>query len=725
MKTLKLKNYLPYLIFFGIAAIAFFQVSFYLHPGKYDLIDCFYPWRFYIGECLQNGQLPYWNPYQDLGYPIHADPSSGAWYPMVWLIGYFNGYTIYSIGFELWFHVFLGGVGFYTLAKTLKINQSFALLAGIAFMLSGVFTGNAQHLSYIISACWLPYVLNFYFRLAEEKSHVNSLKAAFFLFLMITGGYPAFTIILFYLLLIFFFIYFKKTYQTKTTKELIEFISRHVLFLVYTILLSLVLFVAIYQVSPYLSRLGDFSLEQALFSPFSPQSFVSFILPLVSTTHTDFFNSDLSMRNGYFGLFIFLFFLIGLFSKKPMQINVLFYFGLFSLAAAVGEYLPVREFLFKYVPMMNVFRFPSVFRLFFIIAGILTGVYYLQDLFNRKAWTKKSLSIGAIILAGFFLILLIVARMKGHLSLLEFIKNNLFIASEGSTFWQNVAFQSIVQLLFLGVFLFVLWKFSDRKKIIIAIILLTITDLVIATQLNAPYTVYYETVTSKEASDNVSRYPKGFPKLQDISIEEAGHLPLIGTPFWQNMNTFQKQVSAEGFNSFSFTNYEFLESEYPQLFSEVKKNKLLLLSDSILPESKLKEYKKDSLFAQNQIFLNEIDYTYLIQRAFEVSIKDTAFVKEYDAAHFNISTSLGNRRLLTLHQKYYKGWKATVNGKKARIFKSNLNFMTIMVPRGKNVVLFEYKNPVLKSTFFISASCFIFAILLFLFVWLKAIFKKA
>ena len=725
MKSLKLKNYLPYLIFFGLAAIAFFQVSFYLHPGKYDLIDCFYPWRFYIGECLQNGQLPYWNPYQDLGSPVHADPSSGAWYPMVWLIGYFNGYTIYSIGFELWFHVFLAGVGFYKLAKTLKLNQSFALLAGIVYMLSGIFIGNAQHLPYIISACWLPYVLNFYFRLAEEKSHVHSLKAAFFLFLMITGGYPAFTIILFYLLLIFFFIYFKKTYQTQSTRALIEFLSRHVLFLVYTIMLSLVMFVAIYQVSPYLSRLGDFSLEQALYSPFSPQSFVSFILPLVSTTHTDFFNSDLSMRNGYFGLFILLFFIIGLFSKKPIQLKVLFYFGLFSLTVAVGEYLPVREFLFKYVPMMNVFRFPSVFRLFFIIAGILTGVYYLQESFNRKVWTKKTLSIGAMIMSGFFLILFIIARSKGQLSLLSFIKNNLFIASEESTYWQNVAFQSIIQLLFLGIFLFVLWKFNDRKKILAAIILLTITDLVIATQLNAPYTIYYDKVTAKEATENVSKYAKGFPKLKDISIEEAGHLPLIGSPFWQNMNTFQKQISAEGYNSFSFTSYEFLESEYSQLFTAMKKNKLLLLSDSILPESKLKVYKKDSLFTQNQIFLNEIDYDYLIQRAFEATKQDTAFVKEYDAARFEISTSLGSRRLLTLHQKYYKGWKATVNGKKARIFKSNLNFMTIMVPRGKNVVLFEYRNPVLKGAFYISASCFVFAIFVFIFVWLKQIFKKA
>ena len=203
------KTYAPYIIFLIVAVLVFFPISFFLYPVKYDAIDCFYPWRFHIGECLQNGQLPYWNPFQDLGYPIHADPSSGAWYPLVWIIGYFSGYSIYTIGFEFWIHTFFAGIGFYLLAKTLKFEQNYALLAGISYMLCGVFIGNAQHLPYIISAAWLPFVLNFYFRMVQERSYWNSLRAAFFLFLMVSGGYPAFTIILFYLLLLFFCIYFR------------------------------------------------------------------------------------------------------------------------------------------------------------------------------------------------------------------------------------------------------------------------------------------------------------------------------------------------------------------------------------------------------------------------------------------------------------------------------------------------------------------------------------
>lgn len=703
LNMVKLKKYSPYILMFALVVVAFFQVSFFMHPLKYDAIDCFYPWRFHIGECLQNGQLPYWNPYQDLGYPIHADPSSGAWYPIVWIIGYFNGYSMYSIGFEYLFHVFFAGVGFYTLAKTLKFDPKFALIAAVAYMLSGFFIGNAQHLPYIISACWLPFVLNYYFRLKEEKTHLNSLKAAFFLFLMITGGYPAITVILFYLLLTFFLIQLIKLYQAKLGLEARIFIIRNFQFLIYTFILSGVMLVSIYQVSPYLSRLGDFDLKQALFSPFSPQSFISFLTPLASATHTDLFNSDLSMRNGYFGMFILLFFIIGSFVKKPLEIKVLFFFGLISLTAAVGEYLPVREFMFRYVPMMNVFRFPSVFRLFFILGAILTGVYYLQLVFKGKEVKLKPLIVGAISLGTIFLVLIITARMKGYLGLKEFISNNLFHENQTSTFWQNVAFNSIVQLGFILAFILILWKIKDRQKVLIGIMILSITDLFIATQLNSRYTVFSDQVVAAEASKNVKQLPKGFPPQQNISIEESGHLPGIGQPFWQNLNSFQKQISAEGFNSFSFTSYEFLESEYPQLFSEVKKNKVLLLSDTICHEKDLQKFKKDSLFRSNQLFFNESNFTYLKERSFQPSVGDTAFIKSYDASNFAIASNVKHRRLLTLFQKEYKGWKAYVNDKEVRIFKSNLNFLTIMLPPGKTEVRFEYKNPTLKIAFYLSA----------------------
>ena len=710
----KLKQYFPYLLLLVLVGIAFFQVSLFIHPLRYDAIDCFYPWRFHIGECLQNGQLPIWNPYQDLGYPIHADPSSGAWYPVVWIIGYFNGYSVHAISFEFLFHVFFAGVGFYKLSKTLNFDTKFALLAAIAYMLSGFFVGNAQHLTYVTSACWLPFVLNFYFKLMNEKTFINAIKAAFFLFLMITGGYPAITIILFYLLLTFFTLQIIKLYRSNLKGDILSFLFRNLQFFFFAIAFSFVMLVSIYQVSPYLSRLGDFNITQALHSPFSPQSFISFLTPLASITRSDVFLNYPSMRNGYFGILIFLIFILGLVIKKPFLLKVLFYFGLFSLTAAVGEYLPVREFLYRYIPMMNVFRFPSVFRLFFIFSAILVGVFYLQNIFRNKEWKVKPLLIAAIGLGVIFSTILIIALTKGYLSITEFVNTHLFNESKSATVWENLAFNSMIQLVVIVAFIFLIWKLNDRKKLILSIVMLTITDLLISVQLNAQYTVYNQQVFVTDISTNLKKLQKGFPIQADISIEEGAHLPGLGQPLWRNLNTFQKTVTTAGFNSFSFVSYEKLEGEYPQLLSEIEKNKILLLSDSIYHEKDLDKYKKDSLFNSTQLFFNEVDFSSLKQHKFESSVDDNAVLTAYNATSFNMNCSVKNERLLTLFQKEYYGWNAYINGEKAPIYKSNLNFMTLVVPPGKSKISFKYENMALTIAFYISAGFILLAIFLVL-----------
>jgi len=703
------KSYFPYVVLLIVVLISFFQVAFNLQPLKFDTIDCFFPWRFYIGECLQNGQLPYWNPYQDLGYPIHADPSSGAWYPVVWLIGSTFGYSIYSISFEFLLHIYLAGVGMFLLARTLKFETKFALMAGIAYMLSGFFVGNAQHLSYIISGCWLPFIIQQYLLLIEEKKAIHALQAGLFMFLSITGGYPAVTIILTYLLLTFYLIHVISLIRSKSYKSILQFTIQNGLFLATTILCSAVMLVSVAQVSPYLSRLGNFNVEQALFSPFSPQSFISFLAPLTTTVKSTYWDADLSMRNGYFGIIILLFFLIGIFIQKPKPLRIIFWFGIFSLTASVGNYLPVRSLLFNHVPLMNIFRFPSVFRLFFILAAILTGIYSLHHYLTKTE--RKNWHFYLLIAVSFatFLILLFAARSHGYLGLQTYYNNNLFNEAISSTFWQNLAVNSLFQLSLLVLLGLTFWKIKNTAKFIALVIFLLIVDLVVSVQLVAPYTVFYEHVTANEAQTNVARYPHGFPIQKAITIDSAAHLPGIGQPFWQNQQIFQKQISAEGFNSFSFTSYELLESDYPLLFKSVKASNLLTLSDfeSVQNGSIFVDFGSDHL-----------------PKKYKVVSGDTAILKDYDAASFHIEAKVKHPCLLTLYQKEYTGWEASINGKGTPIFKSNLNFMTVELPAGKSSVVFNYRNPLLKGAFFVSLLTIFGALIFILWKRIKSIRLK-
>jgi uncharacterized membrane protein YfhO len=91
----------------------------------------------------------------------------------------------------------------------------------------------------------------------------------------------------------------------------------------------------------------------------------------------------------------------------------------------------------------------------------------------------------------------------------------------------------------------------------------------------------------------------------------------------------------------------------------------------------------------------------------------------YDASKFDILTRTKKQQLLTIFQKKYSGWQARINGKEVPIYKSNLNFMTLLVPEGNTKITFEYKNPLVKTAFYISALTFLITLLLFGFLGIK------
>jgi len=689
---LKTNNLTTYLLFFLITIVAFWQITLFVHPVKYDMIDCYFPWRFYIGECLQHGKFPFWNPYQDLGYPIHADPSSGVWYPFVWIIGYFFGYNVYTIGMEMCIHVFIAAIGFYKLAKTLNLTNHVAVIAAVCYMLCGVFVGNAQHLTYTISACWIPFIINYYIKLSEQKTFLNAIKTAIPLFLIITGGYPAFTFIFFYLMLLLFFYFGIKIFK-ENRKELLPFFYRNFLFIFFTVLLSSGILISVLQVMPYLSRTNSFTLANALFCPFSPQSMVSFLLPFATLKNVEFFNTDFSMSNAYFGILMFVFFVGGIFIRKPTIYNVLFGFALFSLLASFGKYLPVREFLFEHLPLMNLYRFPSVFRLFTIIGFILTGAFcfdkFLKQEFEK---TTKNLKIVLIVMIIAFLITIIVLRIVGYLNMVEFIKNDLLIASTTSTIIQHVTFQSIIQIIILFSFLMIVWKIKEKKRFVNITIGIIVIELIISTQLNAPYTVYSAEFSAKETNHHIKKFPSGFPQLPDIAIDKVNSAEVYFGPFWRNVNIFQKQISSTSFNSFTFLGHQKFIDTTPQLYNEILKNKIVFLSETFFKESDVEKIKKDSMFTSKMLFFNSEEYNKIALNKLKHTSGDSARLVYFAPDSFIVKVISKKSQLLTLLQNNYSGWQVFLNRQPLPIYTSNKSLMSVVVPSGTNEISFIYTN---------------------------------
>ena len=76
---------------------------------------------------------------------------------------------------------------------------------------------------------------------------------------------------------------------------------------------------------------------------------------------------------------------------------------------------------------------------------------------------------------------------------------------------------------------------------------------------------------------------------------------------------------------------------------------------------------------------------------------DRLIVSSIRPSEFKMRTQSNAKQLLTLFQKNYKGWKAFIDGKETKIYTSSLNFMTIVLPKGKHSIQFKYFN---KTVYF-------------------------
>src|SRR5207248_10807719 len=116
------------------------------------------PLRAHAAAAVQAGRLPLWNPYRFLGEPFIANPQNAFFYPLTALFFWLP--VPWAYGLSLVLHVFIAGLGFYVFCRlTLGARQPAALLGAMAFMLSGVLSGEYGHLNQLSAVAWLPLVV--------------------------------------------------------------------------------------------------------------------------------------------------------------------------------------------------------------------------------------------------------------------------------------------------------------------------------------------------------------------------------------------------------------------------------------------------------------------------------------------------------------------------------------------------------------------------------------
>ncbi|MEA3496653.1 MAG: hypothetical protein U9R42_11520 [Bacteroidota bacterium] len=699
----------PASILLFVAIIFYWQISSLGFCLKWDMIDAVLPFRYFIGECLQNGHLPLWNPYQFTGIPIYADMQYPLWYPETLLIGSIFGYSNYTLHFLFTFYIFIAGFGVFKLTSFLNVSKNIALLSGIVYMTSGFFVGHAQAMFAIISATWIPYILLFYLKMNKSHNILDALKSAFFMFLLISNGYQTFTIIFGYFLLLIFLFEIISHFLSKDYKNIRLLIKTNFIFFLSTAILSTVIIVSLIQVAPFASRLRNIPPEVALVCPLSPQSLISLLIPFSAIKNPSFFNTDISMTNIFFGIIFLIFFIYSLFQKKKGIFILFALWGVFCLFVAFGEYTPLRMFLYKHIPMMNLFRSPSYFSLFTILTFIILAAKSMSDFFKHKN-SNRQIIIG--ITLGFWItlaFLFVFSATKISIKELSFLNTHLGFKEmmQSSTLSEHIFIHSFIQFILISIFMFSLLK---NKNLVKTIMIIVIIEMFISVQLNIHYTGV-SVKSPQKLHNKIKNLPKGFPIPQSKKVIENSDISGAFLPVWRNTNTFHKKISYEGFSSFVLDPFLYLSDSFPKLKNAVLNNYPLYLSSQIFSNKTIKQQQD---YSQSDLFINENIYKKLSKDKLRHTPTDTVFITSFLPTKIEAIVISKSPQVLTLLQSNYPGWSVLIDGKETKHFTSNHVYISTKIPAGESKIVFIYQNRMVKFAFFVSYSALFLMLILFL-----------
>lgn len=662
----------------------------FMHMPKWDSMNGFLPYRYFISFYLENDQPPFWNPFQRLGYPGYSDLQSGCWYPVTRIIMLFGQYDVTGLIIELLSCYLIAALGLYRLSLYLHECRKTAFLLGLCYSLSGFMIGSTHLMVFLIGVAWLPWIIWAVLAFFDSYKTRYAIYAAAFIAMNVTGASPAFTILLVYILVGMTVVHIvRRTYGLSSVLEMLTAGWPAVFFLLMLIAPYALSFL---DFAPYFNRLGKRPYEEMILNPLSYGNYLSLIFPYaVNDVKSEWFKpTDLSLRNIYFGLAVLI---AGLSALLSYRYKTKYYLPLL-LCSFLACWLALGDltFLYKWVynlPGFGLFRHPSFFRSYFIFCIVLLAGFRLKDFFKHEEWTVTD-KISLLLVGSTMLIFATFAMFNSPVgswqTLIREIIKKKEIVSTGV--WPMIAFNgAMVTILVLFALLL---KRIFNLSWFYTMAIFTAAELLILVRLTGPTTMYYSF-----EYDKMKAY---FTSLPDSIVQPGLNVPMKvyddkngvkGTDgIWVNVSTFNKSLSWEGENPLRFAAFE---NAWKNGTLELNLENPLFFFPRNLLES-------DTVKGPGWVWNMPVNYGFT---------DDSCEVHEIRAGLNNFLAKVTNDsskpQWLILNQNYHHLWKASVNGNNLPVFVINDMLMGVVVQPGfSGEVLFKYDSPGILPTFYLS-----------------------
>lgn len=694
-----------------------------------DVIRELYPWKHFVIEMFQKGQIAFWNPYDFSGNPMMANFQSGAFYPLnlvFFTLPFNGGWTIFIFLVPL-----LSALFTYLYLREIKLGKFPAVFSGIVFAFSSYMVvwmeyGNIGH-----TFLWLPLGL-----LLTEKL-IHNFKRKYLCFLiaaLFTAALAGYIQGYFYIIITLVYYYLVKSFYVK------QILTRKTVFFFLAIFFPLLL--AAFQLLPTLELFQHSSRGN-----YSPDALAKLLNPwwyVITVIAPDFFGNPASRnhffygtyieRVSYFGVIPFILALSALFQfKKRKEIII---FGVIFIVSLLLAYdILFIKFLYLIpIPVISTTVPTRVLSLFVLSGSILAGI-------GLDALLKEVRRKPVFLASGITVLLLGIAWVVALFNKLAISQRNLMIPS-----------------LFVLLFLVFFWIYFKKKSLktlfILAIFAITLFDLFRFFHKITPFSpqeyVYPRTpvISYIQKQAGINRYwgygsghietnmqlidhtflPDGHDALhartyaEFLAASRDGKVPSVlsrsdseiapgyGAEDLRNNYYRQKMLNLLGVKYVLQKDASFGDDKiYKLVWSgppwQIFENRQAAPRAFLTNDYKVVADKKDIVsafynksFDEKKTIILEENPDLLSQNLRTKKVKALT----YEPNKITLTTSSDGTALLFMSDTYYPGWKAAVDGKETKIYVADYAFRAVKVPKGEHKVEFYYSPSSFKNGLILS-----------------------
>ena len=411
------KNVLGLFILFTIAAAFFYPLLF---GGKVIFYRDFhfvtYPTRFFLSQAYHQGVIPYWTTNTFGGAPFMATLHPGVFYPPS-LFFFLNDFTL-ALNLYYVFHFLVMGFFVFLLGRKWNLTWFAALCCGATGMLGGMVVASALTSNYFLSSVWLPLIFWLYYQYKEHNHLGWFIGLVLAIFSQTLAACPEISVMTMLLLYLHAIVFTTKTRNKAEVGRITAILGLAVIF---------ALGLSAFQLMPTIKLLEHTfrggGLDYAFHTRWSMAP--SKLTTLVLTPGYDDYLTRPPKEIGiqfsgllhtlYMGIFGFLFVVLGFLFRKDKAVGfwlVVFVCGIFF---ALGGNNPFYQYIYHWIPFMELFRYPEKYLFITSIAVIFLLGFGLDALLRATQKRQIKISRVLILLILIFGIISTVALVNPHL----------------------------------------------------------------------------------------------------------------------------------------------------------------------------------------------------------------------------------------------------------------------------------------------------------------------